>query len=196
MGSASPDVWPRTEKSLLDRSLPRRNGIKTGIVNVDMEIHKGIPSYITFGSYKDPLMVSYAGQMHTCRIYSSVLITNRAPVRTTVRKPQDSGPFGGGQMPIAPTIDADTFPELAQRPTTSTVVVLDGAPEDPISNPDGTESSSDTDADAEDSNCVGSSVASKSVKKKKMKQTREFRDQQKQSKKRSRTASSSGVRIG
>ncbi|EFX64381.1 hypothetical protein DAPPUDRAFT_334256 [Daphnia pulex] len=165
-----------------------------------MEIHKGIPSYITFGSYKDPLMVSYAGQMHTCRMCDSPthVLANcpKQPLRTTVRKPQDSGPFGGGQMPIAPTIDADTFPELAQRPTTSTVVVLDGAPEDPISNPDGTESSSDTDADAEDSNCVGSSVASKSVKKKKMKQTREFRDQQKQSKKRSRTASSSGVRIG
>ncbi|KAK4030430.1 hypothetical protein OUZ56_023495 [Daphnia magna] len=46
-----------------DRSLPRWNGIKTGVVNVDMEIHKGIPSFITFGSYKDPLMVSYAGQM-------------------------------------------------------------------------------------------------------------------------------------
>jgi hypothetical protein len=95
-------------------------------------------------------------------------------------------------MPTAPTVDADSFPELAQRPTTSTVVVLDGAPEDPISKPDGTESSSDTDSDAEDTNCVGSSVASKSVKKKKIKHTREFRDQQKQSKKRSRTASSSG----
>jgi hypothetical protein len=82
-------------------------------------------------------------------------------------------------MPIAPTVDANIFPELAKRPTTSTVIVLDGAPEDPISNPDGTESSSDTDADAEDTNCVGSSIASKSVKKKKMKQTREFRDQQK-----------------
>ncbi|EFX62199.1 hypothetical protein DAPPUDRAFT_120432 [Daphnia pulex] len=95
-------------------------------------------------------------------------------------------------MPIAPTVDANTFPDIAQRPTTSTVAVLDGAPEDPVSNPDGTESSSDTDADAEDTNFVGSSVASKSVKKKKMKQTREFRDQQKQSKKRSRMASSSG----
>jgi hypothetical protein len=207
-----------------DRSLPRWNGIKTGVVNVDMEIHKSIPSYITFGSYKEPIMVSYAGQMQTCRMcdspthvlancpkqprslttpstiskgpigtrsYSSVL-TNRGPVRTTARKPQETEPIGGGQMPIAPTVDADSFPELAQRPTTSTVVVLDGAPEDPISKPDGTESSSDTDSDAEDTNCVGSSVASKSVKKKKIKHTREFRDHQKQSKKRSRTASSSG----
>ncbi len=41
-----------------DRSLKRWNGIKTGVFNVDMDIHKGIPSYITFGSYKDPLMVS------------------------------------------------------------------------------------------------------------------------------------------
>ena len=54
---------------------------------------------------------------------------NRGPVRTTVRKPQETGPIGGGQMPIAPTVDADTFHELAQRPTTSTVVVLDGDPE-------------------------------------------------------------------
>jgi hypothetical protein len=135
-----------------------------------MEIHKGIPSYITFGSYKNPLMVSYAGQMHTCRMcdspthvlanfpkqtrsltnpstiskgpigthsYSSVFLTNRTPVRTTFRKPQETGPIGGGQMPIAPTVDADSFPELAQRPMTSTFVVLDEAPEDPISKPDG-----------------------------------------------------------
>ncbi|EFX63316.1 hypothetical protein DAPPUDRAFT_119319 [Daphnia pulex] len=191
-----------------DRSLPRWNGIKTGVVNVDMEIHKSIPSYITFGSYKEPIIFVLSncpkqprsltnpstiskGPIGT-RSYSSVLLTNRGPVRTTVRKPQDTGPIGGGKMPIAPTVDANTFPELAQRPTTSTVAVLDGAPEDPISNPDGTESSSDTDADAEDTNFVGSSVASKSAKKKKMKQTREFRDQQKQSKKRSRMASSSG----
>jgi hypothetical protein len=86
-------------------------------------------------------------------------------------------------MPIAPAVDTDSFPELAQRPTTSTAVVLYKAPEDQISKPDGDESSSDTDADAEDTSCLSSSVASKSVKKKKMKETREFRDQQKQSKK-------------
>ncbi|KAK4030460.1 hypothetical protein OUZ56_023605 [Daphnia magna] len=204
-----------------DRSLPRWNGIKTGVVNVDMEIHKGIPSFITFGSYKDPLMVSYAGQMHTCRMcdspthvlancpkqprslttpstilkgpmgtrsYSSVL-TNRGTVKI-VRKPQETGPTGGGKMPIAPTVDADSFPELAQRSTMSPVVVFDKAPEDPISKPDEAESLSDTDSDAEDTSCVDSSVVSYSVRKKKMKETREFRDQQKQSKKRSRTASS------
>ncbi|EFX63842.1 hypothetical protein DAPPUDRAFT_118792 [Daphnia pulex] len=54
-----------------DRSLPRWNGIKTGVVNVDMEIHKSIPSYITFGSYKEPIMVSYVGQMQTCRMCDS-----------------------------------------------------------------------------------------------------------------------------
>ena len=203
-----------------DRSLPRWNGIKTGVVNVDMEINKGIPSYITFGSYKDPLMVSYAGQMHTCRMcdspthvlancpkqprnltnpstiskepngtrsYSSAL-TNRGPVRTTFRKPQETGPIGGGQMPIAPTFDAISFPELAQRSAMSTAVVPDGAPEEPISKPDEAESFSDTNTDAEDASCVDPSVASKSVKKKKIKETREFRDQQKQSEKRSRTA--------
>jgi hypothetical protein len=216
-----------------DRSLPRWNGIKTGVVNVDMEINKGIPSYITFGSYKDPLMVSYAGQMHTCRMcdspthvlancpkqprnltnpstiskepigtrsYSSAL-TNRAPFRTTIRKLQETGPIGGGQMPIAPTFDAISFPELAQRSAMSAAVVPDGAPEEPISKPDEAESFSDTNTDAEDASCVDPSVASKSVKKKKIKETREFRDQQKQSEKRSRTAfsNSSGeeaVRIG
>jgi hypothetical protein len=205
-----------------DRSLPRWNGIKTGVVNVDMEIHKGIPSYITFGSYKDPLMVSYAGQMHTCRMcdspthvlancpkqfrnlsnpstiikgpmgtrsYSSVL-TNRGTVKI-VRKPQETGVTGCGKNPIAPTIDANSFPELGQRSTMSAVVVFDKAPEDPISKPNEAESISDTDADAEDTNCVDSSVASYSVRKTKMKETREFRDQQKQSKKRrSRSASS------
>ncbi len=98
------------------------------------------------------------------RSYSSVL-TNRAPVGTTVRKPQATGPIGGGQMPIAPTVDAYSFPELAQRPTTSTVLAK---AQYPISKPDGSESSSDTDADAEDTSCVDSSVASKSVKKKKI----------------------------
>ena len=62
--------------------------------------------------------------------------------------------------------------------------------EDPISKPDGAESSSGTDDDAEDTSSVISSLPFESVKKKKMKETREFRDQQKQSKKKSRTASS------
>ena len=80
-------------------------------------------------------------------------------------------------------------------------VVPDGAPEEPISKPDEAESFSDTNTDAESASCVDLSVASKSVKKKKIKETREFRDQQKQSEKRSRTAfsHSSGegtVRIG
>lgn len=54
-----------------DRQLPKWSGIKTGVVNVDMEIHSNIPSYITFGSYKHPLMVEYAGQTKTCRICES-----------------------------------------------------------------------------------------------------------------------------
>ncbi len=131
----------------------------------------------------------------------AIALTNRAPVRTTVRKPQETGPIGGGQMPIAPTFDAISFPELAQRSAISTAVVPDGAPEDPISRPDEAESFYDTKTDAEDASCVDPSVASKSVKKKKIKETREFHDQKKQSEKRSRTAfsHSSGeeaVRIG
>ncbi|KZS00243.1 Uncharacterized protein APZ42_003544, partial [Daphnia magna] len=62
------------------------------------------------------------GPMGT-RSYSSVL-TNRGTVKI-VRKPQETGPTGGGKMPIAPTVDADSFPELAQRSTMSTVVVFD-----------------------------------------------------------------------
>jgi hypothetical protein len=205
-----------------DRSLPKWNGIKTGVVNVDMEIHKNIPSYITFGSYKDPLMVSYAGQLYTCRLcdspthvladcpkqpgrlttpstnpkasigsrsYSSVL-TNRAPVgSTTSKRPEATNPIGMGPRPIAPTVDAESFPELAQRPTTSTAVVLYEAPEVPVSKPDGPETLSDTDSDAEDTTEVATSAASKPGRKEKRKESREFRDQQKQLKKKSRTAS-------
>ncbi|KAI9550770.1 hypothetical protein GHT06_004557 [Daphnia sinensis] len=62
-GSMSRIFWDTYQ----DRSLPKWNGIKTGVVNVDMEIRKNIPSYINFGNYKLPLMVSYGGQMPTCR---------------------------------------------------------------------------------------------------------------------------------
>ncbi|KAI9559532.1 hypothetical protein GHT06_013530 [Daphnia sinensis] len=150
-------------------------------------------------------MVSYAGQMHTCRMcdspthvlancpkqprslttpstiskgpmgtrsYSSVL-TNRGTDKTN-RKAQEAEPIGGGQMPIAPIGDAISFPELTQRPKMSTVVVLNKAPEDPISKPVEAESLSDTGSNAEDTSCVDSSVASKSVRKKKTKETREF----------------------
>jgi hypothetical protein len=209
-----------------DRLLPKWNGIKTGVVNVDMEIHKGIPSYITFGSYKDPLMVSYAGQMHTCRLcdspthvladcpkqpsrvttpstiskgpigsrnYSSAL-THGQGRQTAGRRTQATNPIGIGiGNQIAPTVDAESFPELAQRPTTSTAVVLYKAPEDPVSKPDGPETLSDAVSDAEDTTVVVSSVASKPGRKEKRKETREFRDQQKQSKKKSRTTSSQSL---
>ena len=197
-----------------DRSLPKWNGIKTGIVNVDMEIHKSIPSYISFGSYKNPLMVSYAGQMHTCRLCDSLthvladcpkqpgrlttpstnpigpngtrnyscVLTNRAPTRpTTSRKP-----VAFNQIPIAPTVDAQSFPELAQRPTTSTAVVPFKAVVDLVSIPGGSESDSGTDTDADDAVLTSSEAVSKPLKKKKKKESREFRDQQKQSQKKSR----------
>ncbi len=211
-----------------DRLLPKWNGTKTGVVNVDMEINKSIPSFITFGSYRDPLMVSYAGQMHTCRMcdspthvladcpkqpsrvtipstnpkgpigsrsYSSAL-THGQGRQTAGRRTQATNPIGIGvgiEKQIAPTVDAESFPELAQRPTTSTAVVLYKAPEDPVSKPDGPETLSDTDADAEDTTKVVSSVASKPVRKEKRKETREFRDQQKQSQKKSRTAPSQSL---
>jgi hypothetical protein len=95
-----------------------------------------------------------------------------------------------GPRPIAPTVDAQSFPELAQRPTTSTAVVLDEAPEVPVSKPDGPENLSDSDSDAEDTTEVAPSVASKPGRKEKRKESREFRDQQKQLQKKSRTASS------
>ena len=44
-----------------------------GVVNVDMEIHENIPSYINFGSYKHHLMVEYAGQTKTYRLCDSPL---------------------------------------------------------------------------------------------------------------------------
>ncbi|KAI9550928.1 hypothetical protein GHT06_001738 [Daphnia sinensis] len=126
-----------------------------------MEIHKGIPSYITFGSYKDPLMVSYAGQMHTCRMCDSpthVLANCPKQPHKTNRKAQEAEPIGGGQMPIAPIGDA-----------MSTVVVLNKAPEDPISKP------------VKLSLFLTPILTLKTLAK--MKETREFRDQQKQSKK-------------
>jgi hypothetical protein len=54
-----------------DRLLPKWSGTKTGVVNVDMELHADIPSYINFGSYRHPLMVEYAGQTKTCRLCDS-----------------------------------------------------------------------------------------------------------------------------
>jgi hypothetical protein len=209
-----------------DRLLPKWNGTKTGVVNVDMEINKGIPSYITFGSYRDPLMVSYAGQMHTCRLcdspthvladcpkqpsrvttpstiskgpigsrnYSSAL-THGQGRQTAGRRTQATNPIGIGiGNQIAPTVDAESFPELAQRPTTSTAVVLYKAPEDPVSKPDGPETLSDAVSDAEDTTDVASSVASKPIRREKRKESREFRDQQKQWQKKSRTAPSESV---
>ncbi len=56
-----------------DRQLPKWCGIKTGVVNVDMEIRENIPSYISFGNYRHPLMVEYAGQTKTCRLCESQL---------------------------------------------------------------------------------------------------------------------------
>ncbi|KAI9559534.1 hypothetical protein GHT06_013537 [Daphnia sinensis] len=105
------------------------------------------------------------GPMGT-RSYSSVL-TNRGTDKTN-RKAQEAEPIGGGQMPIAPIGDAVSFPELAQRPKMSTVV-LNKAPEDPISKPVEAESLSDTDSNAEDTSCVdsrGNSVTNKNNKKK------------------------------
>jgi hypothetical protein len=204
-----------------DRLLPKWNGIKTGVVNVDMEIHKGIPSYISFGSYKVPLMVSYAGQMYTCRLcdspthvladcpkqpsrlttpstnsevpkearnYSSVL-KNPASFRPT-KRPQATNPIGIGPRPIAPTVDAQSFPVLAQEPTTSTAVVLYKTSEDPVSKPDGSETDTAEDTDAEDPLSVSSEAVPRPVSKKKKKGSREFRDQEKQSRKKSRVASS------
>ncbi|KAI9550907.1 hypothetical protein GHT06_004528 [Daphnia sinensis] len=113
------------------------------------------------------------GPMGT-RSYSSVL-TNRGTDKTN-RKAQEAEPIGGGQMPIAPIGDAVSFPELTQRPKMSTVVVLNKAPEDPISKP----------VEAESLLTPILTLKTLAV----WIQTREFRDQQKQSKKRTRTASS------
>ena len=88
------------------------------------------------------------------------------------------------QIPIAPTVDAQSFPELAQRPTTSTAVVPFKAVVDLVSIPGGSESDSGTDTDADDAVLTSSEAVSKPLKKKKKKESREFRDQQKQSQKR------------
>ena len=75
-GSVSRIYWDTYQ----DRQLPKWCGIKTGVVNVDMVIDNNIPSYITFGSYKHPLMVEYPGQMKTCRLCDSQFhVSNTCP---------------------------------------------------------------------------------------------------------------------
>ncbi len=51
-----------------DRYLPKWSEIKTEVVNVDIDNRENIPSYSNFGSYKNPLLVEYAGQPKTCRL--------------------------------------------------------------------------------------------------------------------------------
>ena len=133
-GSVSRIFWDTYQ----DRSLPKWNGIKTGVVNVDMEIHKNIPSYINFGSYKHPLMVSYAGQIFTCRMCDSPThvstdcpkvanivanpTTNTKDLNgprtysSTLRnpappKPTASGGTGGARNPIGVNLNNQVFPD-------------------------------------------------------------------------------------
>ncbi|KAI9550933.1 hypothetical protein GHT06_001746 [Daphnia sinensis] len=138
-GSVSRIFWDTYQ----DRSLPKWNGIKTGVVNVDMEIRKNIPSYINFGNYKHPLMVSYGGQMPTCRMCESPthVLANCPKLANKVAIPSmnNKGPFGtrtyssvltkptlnkatisgGGEAEMssqpAPQLDVQAFPVLAKR---------------------------------------------------------------------------------
>ena len=205
-GSVSRIFWDTYQ----DRSLPKWNGIKTGVVNVDMEIHKNIPSYINFGSYKHPLMVSYAGQIFTCRMCDSPthvstdcpkvanIIANPSTntkdlngprtYSSTLRnpappKPTASGGTGGARNPIGVNLNNQVFPELAKRPAVPANEVVLPPVEAPGSDPGEPESSPSSDDDADDSSSESSKEASKPPKKKKSTESREFRDQSKRSKK-------------
>ena len=188
-----------------DQSLPKWQGIKTGVINVDMEVHKNIPSYIIFGNYKHQLMVSYDGQLPTCRLCEStthVLVDcpkvakrvapqstiPQAPIaartyRNVVAKPVQPKPTasGGGvqvnkQPAPPPDLGTENFPELGKK-----VARKDSTTEVPRSTPENSKNSSDDEAD--DTSSESSTSTSKPPKKKKTTESREFRDQQKQFKK-------------
>ena len=202
-GSVSRIVWDTYQ----DRSLPKWQGIKTGVINVDMEVHKNIPSYIIFGNYKNPLMVSYEGQLPTCRLCESpthvladcpkvakrVAPQNtipQAPIaartyRNVATKPVQPKPtVSGGQAQVneqpapPPDLGTENFPELARKAARK-----DNTTEVPRSIPEASKNLSDHEVD--DSSSESSTGTPKPPKKKKTTESREFRDQQKQLKKKS-----------
>ena len=91
-----------------DKQLPKWSGIKTGVVNIDMEIHDNIPSYINFGSYKQPLMVEYAGQTKTCRLCDSPLHVSS----TCPKLMHKMGP----KIPSNPVAGARSYSSVAAQP--------------------------------------------------------------------------------
>ncbi|KAK4045377.1 hypothetical protein OUZ56_032983 [Daphnia magna] len=133
MGTESPDIWSRTAEISFGRAFC--------VFRIWFKTVKHHIEFLDKFSAKESVVIS----------------GKEVRIRVRNRKLQETGVTSGGKMPIAPTVDADSFPELAQLSTISTVVVFDKAPEDPISKPDEAEFISDTDADAEDTSCVDSS---------------------------------------
>ncbi len=201
-GSVSRIFWDTYQ----DRSLPKWNGIKTGVVNVDMEIHKNIPSYINFGSYKHPLMVAYAGQMPTCRMCESTThvlaecpkLANKVAAPSThskgpngarsyssvVTHPAQPRPTPSGGEPqakstTAPVVDAEGFTVIAKRSARG-AIISEKVHEVARAIPDGSKTFSEAESDADDSSTHSSSERPMPPKKKKTSESREYRDQQKQ----------------
>ena len=109
-GSVSRIYWDTYQ----DRQLPKWSGIKTGVVNVDMVLDTNIPSYISFGSYKHPLMVEYAGQIKTCRLCDS-------PYHVSTTCPTLASKVGFPRQPNNQvTVPPTTVVASSSRPSAST----------------------------------------------------------------------------
>ncbi|KAK4030305.1 hypothetical protein OUZ56_023307 [Daphnia magna] len=147
MGTESPDVWPRTAEISFGNTEVTRHEFYECFEHDSNESDSIIDAVsrlpgrafcvfrIGFKTVKDHIEFLNKFSAKESVVISCKEVRIRVRVKI-VRKPQETGPTGGGKMPIAPTVDADSFPELAQRSTMSTIVVFDKAPEDPISKPD------------------------------------------------------------
>lgn len=190
-----------------DKQLPKWSGIKTGVVNVDMEIVSNIPSYISFGNYKHPLMVEYAGQTKTCRLCDSPchvsnvcpkVINKVTPVvspanpvsgprsYSTVAKLTHKPPTFGWQkktgnkaVPIEEPDDVSDVTEMVEKET--------DVPKDSGSNPDENEAFSESEESADDG--AAATVTIPKPMKRKPSSSKEQRDNEKQQKRDSRRSS-------
>lgn len=193
-----------------DRTLPKWSGIKTGVVNVDMEIHDNIPSYIKFGSYKQPLMIEYAGQLKTCRICDSTfhissvcpkLASSAAPQHQPIVQAGTSGSYSRAVVQPAPSkslssgwqTKVGTKTVDVEEPSVPSVAsLLDQAPL-PTSETAGSSHSADESfSDSEPEKTGYQAVATEGAGKKRKKKypgSKEYRDQEKQKRKGERRGS-------
>ena len=201
-GSVTRIAWDTYQ----DRQLPKWCGIKTGVVNVDMEINENIPSYINFGSYRHQLMVEYAGQMKTCRLCDSQYhVSNTCPKLATTFKqtayqattPRSTISIGGVQNKATtsgwhtrkggrtvPSVEQNMPREIAQ---VDEAPVPQAIPSSSIPAPN--ESFVDAVVEIEGNNGAEMNVAKKQKRKKSVGASKELRDQERQEKRGERRGS-------